>query len=829
MTPDVATCFYVSKDTFIHHIFSTKRKITNHTIQFRSKNVTFTANVNDFHGIFCISNKKDLSTALHYNLIHNIIIGLMADHFDMDIKQLHNKIWPQLREAEKNQINEVMNYYKTIADSLIDDKNDSMIKVIDVNHKPLDMEWIKVIYEYDNIQLSSLLICNHGSILNHTASNVDMIFNRSGTKKFNYINIKPQLVGQNVKEASLNYLPYEPERKEKQKFKYNNLDIMENSDNIIEGNDDVIDFGFDKEEITSIPGLLVTRKANNKIVLTVHPLKIKTDIKHNVHTQKLYAEWYFMYKLQIPLLQYLAHYSYTKKMEGIEFQITGFFTNGAVFDEKTANVVFRTPYTDVSHLYEKTDRMKIRYNQYKMANVFILPGSLNKHQYGNEVINTSTPYGNLGYYMINSASTYPEYLFDIQNAYKLFKVSGSKDRKELLIIMNQLQKFKNYGETTHFIPYNIIFGTQNTKSDTIKKQSKENTEKLKSKKNEKILDNIIYYNNIKISDATQRSDPDFNITEDALGVNNKGLVSGYNDLLRKFIAYVDALELGYDFNNKVNSNPYDIYDKVLRQMVLKNNNSSIYSYTHYMKRLLLEAYLLNNITTIKLVIRYGSHIGHKFFYSVDNTRGHSKLDLRKPNKGMDPFFNEYPFFDIETELVYNFLEDNKIVDTNDLKRRIMQRKVVDDETYLTEKLNNYFNQENLNNQEYKDLLLRLNIGYNDHDMRTLADREKYVLITDCLKITKVLIRDIKQDRDDIGLKNVTLTEKITEIDEKLKIPRKNKLNKKPKKSKIKDDMEKEIRENTKKLKEYDDVIKKLEQKKKTLEEEQKHIGDKLQQ
>ena len=762
---DIATSFYISKNSWIHHIYATKYKLRKCTIQFCSHGDIYNVDVDNFSGIFSIINSNAITPGLQYNIIHNIIIGLMSDSLNMDFFQLHEKMWQFANNIESSKIKPFAIIYNEIKALVFNDNNRDRIKAIKITRKVLNIQWIKIIQDYDDVKLYSLVITNNNLVHTYSATGLTLAVERTGLSDSLSFNVKFFPAVELAKNIIMSYKTNEIIKNPK--FNYENLKLMDNSDNRV----DVIDFK-PEETINPWKSAIHRKKIPNKIILTVHPLKINSSkSSSDVPTKTLSADWYFMYKLQIPLLQYMCNYYIDKNEPKPSFQITGLFKN---------NVMFRTPFSSITSLYEKK-KDNVNYNQHKMANIFIIPGGLKKPQYGNEIIDIDedSVSGNINYYLINNASTYAEHLFDIQNAYKIFQYDDSKYNKNyMLSIMKRLDEFKNLGGITNTIPYNIIYGTKNTKHTKIIEKSVESTKiKEKTAQNRSTArDNVIFYNNIKITNITSKTEPDFTKVT-SYGVNNVTLVKGYNQLLKSFVSYVNSIEF-YNFDQTKKQFKYEYekkyppYNNALLKIKMKSNNHIIYSPTQYMKRLLLESHLLNNIDQVDILITKSDNTTETFTYQLNNQSDY-ELDIRKPNKGLDPFFNTYPFFDIETDLVHAFINDRVVKDLN-IKPTLQERSALTTDTWLTSALNNFYNiatttlVEKKDIDIYKKLYSYLNITNNDMDIQTIYDKDVLnKMINECIEIIDKLETSINEEKQSISKKIFDL-EKHQQIEKKLK-------------------------------------------------------------
>jgi hypothetical protein len=656
-----ATFFYISNPSWIHTIFNNWFHIVDYKIEFKlkSKDDVYSISLDKLQGIFCIkaanTEENKISDLLNFNMIHNYMSSVLSELNDINKNDFNNKLIESLDKYEDRKI--ITSYYNAF-NAFFDNIIIKSIHLFEVQN--FSIEWIRIINAYQNIRLISTLVTPNM-----------FTQNASLKKKFHIPKKQLQLYGletlrykkiiNNIKIESFNNNPFNNTfdlvKKRDIFIDYFSKDIMNNP------RKKIFYFGNENINYEELENKSDENRINNNINITVNALRVDTTSDYDIFTKTHNA--YFMYKLQIP---WLKHYitkqqEYNKTHDDKQkytFEIT------CKYDNET---IFYFPLTSLSLLYKEQTSENIKYNTKKDPNIYILSTSLRSKYYGDKQITTKKKkkstttttdvdnYGTIGHALLNDSSTHAESFFDIQNVYKIF--DNEEVNTHCDINLESVGNHKKVNDKYHYIPHNLMF---------VPNKNQKGGEEIKKPKKGGITNNMIYFNNMTNPEINKNYIPG----EFTNGVNTK-ILNDYNLLLKRFVNEIKDVYNVDDRNyyNKIVENDTKTYYKQYREMLERKKPGDaikMYSPFQYMKRLLLEIYLLSKIDHITLVI-----IGKNpetqqttttYEYDIKDKDNSYDLIVTRPNKGTDPFYNIYPFYDIETNLVLEFMSNGYINKTN---------------------------------------------------------------------------------------------------------------------------------------------------------------------
>lgn len=708
-----ATFFYLSNPSWIHIIFNNWFQIFDYKIEFKlkSKDDVYSITLDNLQGLFCIkaaNTKEDkISDLLNFNMIHNYMCSILSELNGINKNEFNNKLIESLDQYDNRKI--ITSHYKAFNDFFEDIKIRS-IHLFEIQN--FSIEWIRIIHSYKNIKLISTLVTPN--IFAQNASLQKSFHIPQTLKLYGLDTLRYEKILNNIKIESFNNNPFNNSfdlvKKRDIFINYLEKDIMNNRHN---GKNDI---NYDELENKTDYNRL-----NNNIKITVNALRVDTNEDYDIF-HKTTHKAYFMYKLQIP---WLKHYinkqqEYNKTHDDKQdytFQII------CKHDNKT---IFYFPLTSLSLLYKTQTRKNIKYNTEKDPNIYIASTSLRSKYYGDKQITTEetikkqklpttikvSDYGTIGHALLNDSSTHAESFFDIQNVYKIF--DNDVYNTHFDINLESVGHYKKVNDKDHYIPHNLMFVPNKNQKD------KKNNESNK----EGITNNMIYFNNMTSPKINENYKPGVFID----GVNAK-ILDDYNLLLKRFVNEIKDV---YNVNDRnyyarIVETDTKTYYRQYRELLSKKNPGdaiNMYSPFQYMKRLLLEIYLLSKIDHITLVIIDKASRQTTYEYDIKDNVNSYDLILNRPNKGTDPFYNIYPFYDIETNLVFEFMQNNYINKT----------------TVSNNMLNRFNNNKSLNTFIHQELDFLKNTNTNDYRKRL----ELFNIQKDYIDLENIPVDDYKK-------------------------------------------------------------------------------------
>lgn len=743
---ETGSFFYLSKLSWIHHIFNKK-------FQIKSIKIIFQVNVTAYEQIIDIgdikdmpqilhiqkkpsSSKEELTALTHLHIFHNLIVGIMAELYDTDFDQLNKNILKVFNEPREKGSKFMMKYMKPYNNirNLLFSNNRPVISYVTIEKGDKDfiVDWIKVVYELKNgLQLISTL--EHKNFMIQEFINYQL--------QEQYYLPTQKLQAKDGEEVSNFHYDKDRMDVEEKAFNYFDLNIMTSKMN-------------EKIKLmdNNIKTLIKEINKNNKIYFTVNTLKVNTNDKFTIEDKK---HWFFMYKLQIPLLQHLINYQ-RKTKKNIKFDL---------ICKKGDKRIVTIPGTQLSNFYQKNNpnddvdkenKASISYNENKSATIYIASGSLDMVYYGepNILITKDQPTMTIGRLLANNTSNHAEKFFEIQNCYNMqFSDINSYVKDLSYTILKRRWKYWNLDRNyTNILPYNILFAnTPRLKDPPIQEKI---PKPITDEYGKIYVENVIYYNNIVKPQDVNKESYKVNIKE-MLGEFQSELYR----LTNKINKYYNLNDDNYwkstinEERNRVQKETYESYSKFLKGYV-NDSVMKAYSPFQYIKTLLSDTYLINSIDTIELNIFIPPENDNDietiipYYYSVNPNKETNKANviyeiiLNRPDKGNDPLFNEFPFFDIETELIKKHVKNENIdisILSSDLNTRALLK---EDETNLTNLLLVKNIPTNIKSKElflqgFNNLFKKYNV-MNEYDYYGLNDDQ----ITKIKKEYKALMADI---------------------------------------------------------------------------------------
>lgn len=675
---------YISKQSFYHTLFDDN--FFHHqlyVIEVLSKTNTkyeffFVKNLdNNQKPIVVLNNGKDLSINNQLYISYNLLSRLIGNHNNLNIVNDLFNIFQNNKDKTSQEI--IKNHIKQIF------KGDTKINL---QHIPIETQIheinqinIKKIYfpsfneNTQRIILQSTLLYNHFSSqiilslpsnqqINNPLLNFITVLNDKTkvsfrNKKYDFSEIYQKSEIIHIKEITAIQKVLEPiiemDIIKEIGLKIKNLELMESKYSV--------PFNIDQfKDINDLKHYMeITENENIYVAMNT--------LSNGLVNSKFFR--YFI-KFQIHMLQFLCfHFNENPNFKGkkCEFKI--------ICRNKNNKKVFETEIHNILSLSQKKKKnINHFYDQTKFANIILSKIDIGEFGIGESTINNIKTNNSTGSRFSRTNSCHFEKFFDIEDMYLLNINTMLPYSPYDFLFLNDV-KCKRLQKKTILKPYNllILHGTKQPKEKKKQQQSKEKKEKKPSCKNvllstlnngyETFIDSndeiTEAYGLIKneFEDFWENNENILPELKNTFGLTGKGVYS-LNKLKETYPILADYLTKLY--GNKNGTKP----------------QNDRFTNKNYMATLFFDYLFLEKlISKIEIKIDFGEDTFTKSFSISENN-----LIIQHADKGNDPFYTEFPFYDIEKQIFNSLFESTREGLKEKVQEKIKERKKKPKEYYF---------------------------------------------------------------------------------------------------------------------------------------------------